>query len=265
MSARRLFALSQIHPADVRVDLLHVLAKAPDAPHLGFDLRLQARDQDVEAFGVQRKLLVVVNHARDIVAGLSAISRQRKVLLESPVTSMDTVRPAWLFEVASAFQRGAIVPSGDLIGIVLRDVLTAIPPPCSPVEELILDGLLARARTAIKIIDKQTQEGPEPLEMRALRLLHNRYADQLTYRMIGRELGCDPEYLEVLFRKRTGESIHTYLRRYRVSKAVEAIERGEKIEGVALQCGFRSKSGFIRACRAVTGSSPGHWRTQNSN
>jgi AraC-like DNA-binding protein len=169
---------------------------------------------------------------------------------------MEFVRPAWLFEVASAFQRCALIAPEQIVSHVLDDLRAAVLPPSTPVEELILDSLVHRARHAIKAIDSEVPHEPLAVEDRALQLLHDRYPHPLTYRVIGRELGCDPEYLEVLFRKRTGQSIHSYLRRHRVSKALEAIRRGDKIEAAALQCGFRSKSGFIRACRAVTGAIP---------
>jgi AraC-like DNA-binding protein len=172
--------------------------------------------------------------------------------------SMDTVRPAWLFEVASAFQRCAIVSQEQSIATLLKDVRAALPAADSPLERLILDGLLSKAAAAITVTNDEGTS--DALGQRALRLLNEHYAEQLTYREIGREVGCDPEYLEVLFRNRTGESLHAYLRRYRVSKAIEAIQRGEKIEVAAFQVGFRSKSGFNRACRAVTGASPSTWR-----
>jgi AraC-like DNA-binding protein len=90
----------------------------------------------------------------------------------------------------------------------------------------------------------------------ARRLIHERYEEPLRYRELGRAVGCNPEYLEVLFRKHTGTTLRGYLRQTRLERARELVRGGQKVESVALAVGFRSKSGFLRAFRRAFGMTP---------
>jgi AraC-like DNA-binding protein len=92
----------------------------------------------------------------------------------------------------------------------------------------------------------------------ARRVIHERFSEPLRYRELGLAAGCDPEYLEVLFRRSTGQTLHAYLQRTRLDRARELVLGGQKIEAVAFAVGFRSKSGFLRAFRRAYGMTPSH-------
>jgi len=61
------------------------------------------------------------------------------------------------------------------------------------------------------------------------------------------------------FRREYGRSISEYLRRVRLLQACERLRRGEKVDGVALDVGYRSKN-FYGAFRRLTGMSPAAFR-----
>jgi AraC-like DNA-binding protein len=63
-----------------------------------------------------------------------------------------------------------------------------------------------------------------------------------------------------LFEQVTGSSLHEFLIRTRVHHAARLIERGEKIEAVALAMGYRSKKNFYYPFRRVFGTTPSQYR-----
>ncbi len=165
------------------------------------------------------------------------------------------MRPAWVYEVVTAVQRLALT-FDENSETAIRQAVSA---PATPLEGMLLDGLVAMSN--LKQKRRQSPQPPTSLQTpdiitRARQLLQQRYMEALSYVTLGRELGCDPEYLESRFRQDVGQSLHAFLTNTRIEKASPLLERGQKVESVALQVGFRSKSGFLRAFRRVTGHTP---------
>jgi AraC-like DNA-binding protein len=180
--------------------------------------------------------------------------------MTSPELHADVpIRPDWLFHVVHEFQRVAAQTGQDSIEQYLVRLTGTIPAPSTALEALLLRGLIAMARAAEHCDGSEAGDislVTMPLVERAQRLFHERYAEPLTYPTIGDQLGCDPEYLESIFRKAIGETLHGYLRRVRVEKAMSLIAAEEKVEVAAYEVGFRSKSGLLRAFRSVKGARP---------
>lgn len=96
-----------------------------------------------------------------------------------------------------------------------------------------------------------------PAVAAARTLIDNRDAEPLTYRIIGREVGRDPEHLERRFSAECGVTLHAYLRDVRLRRAYALARSGQKIESLPGTVGFRSKGGFFRAFRSMFGCTPG--------
>ena len=175
-----------------------------------------------------------------------AIIVHRKQIRSS--VSLMIIRRRWFFGIVAAFQRHALGGTAE----VFSDTISA---PRTPIERLLLAGLTAEA-VAHGVRTVSICYSRSALVDRALSLIESSYSDPLKYGHIGRALGCDPEHLESLFRRDTGESLHQHLRKIRVLKAVELVREGHKVEAVAYEVGFRSKSAFLRAFRDVLGSTP---------
>ena len=76
------------------------------------------------------------------------------------------------------------------------------------------------------------------------------------------EIACLSKfYFSRFFRERTGFTFHTYLSRYRISKAQTLLSETEKtVIDIAYNCGFASLKTFNRLFKLYTGASPTAYR-----
>jgi AraC family transcriptional regulator, regulatory protein of adaptative response / methylated-DNA-[protein]-cysteine methyltransferase len=79
-------------------------------------------------------------------------------------------------------------------------------------------------------------------------------------RMLARQMNRHEDDLSKAFRRHTGIGVRAYISRRRVEAAANAIRRGEKVEAVALEAGFRSKKNFYIQFRRRFGMTPGAFR-----
>jgi AraC-like DNA-binding protein len=181
---------------------------------------------------------------------------------------MQTLRQKWLFDLVAVVQCQALTYAQDDIERIEPALRDCVAPPSTPLETLLLEGLIAIARENQHSVIPSSTAGDTSripsVVWNARRLLQERYRDALSYRTLGRELNCNPEYLATLFHKAFGETIHGFLRRTRIEKSIPMLRRGEKVEAIALQVGFTSKSGFLRAFRIVMGQKPTAMRARKS-
>ena len=86
------------------------------------------------------------------------------------------------------------------------------------------------------------------------RLLDDRQAPTMT--AVARAMGRSSSQLRRVLRLEHGTTFRKVRAHARVSYAVRAIERGEKIEAVMHDVGLRNRTSFIKQCRRYTGRSP---------
>jgi YesN/AraC family two-component response regulator len=86
------------------------------------------------------------------------------------------------------------------------------------------------------------------------------YAEPITLRGLATCVGRNPNYIGQLFRERMGVSVRTYLTHCRITHAADLVRRGDKIEGVAMCVGYRSKTNFYRQFKRHFGMTPEHFR-----
>jgi len=87
-------------------------------------------------------------------------------------------------------------------------------------------------------------------------LLASHSHERLTLPIISREAAYSPYHLCRLFQKGTGFTIHRYLNRLRLLRALEMLEPGIDLTSVALETGFSSHSHFTSAFRREFGLPP---------
>ena len=96
----------------------------------------------------------------------------------------------------------------------------------------------------------------------AMRFMEDHYAQPITVAQVAAAVGRSPKHLGTLFRQHAGTTVHEYLVRVRLRRAVHLICSGEKIEAVSLLVGYRSKKNFYRHFRSHMGSTPSTYRTR---
>ncbi len=90
------------------------------------------------------------------------------------------------------------------------------------------------------------------------------YANAISLRSVASEVGRHPGYLGAIFRKEMGLTSRAYLRRVRLQRAAELIERGFKIEAVSLDVGYRSKKNFYHQFKQRFGMTPKQYRDRSA-
>ena len=95
------------------------------------------------------------------------------------------------------------------------------------------------------------------LMRRAIAYIHEHYAQPISRDEIARYLSISDEYLSHCFHKEMGVTLVSYINRFRIKKAKELLERGDRsITQVALDVGFSSQPYFSRLFRQNVGISP---------
>lgn len=96
---------------------------------------------------------------------------------------------------------------------------------------------------------------------RALAAIHEHYAGQWTLDTLAHEAGMSRTAFAVTFRELVGESPMSYLERWRVQRAANALRTdGLSLARAAEAVGYRSDIVFAKAFKRVTGESPGRYR-----
>lgn len=101
--------------------------------------------------------------------------------------------------------------------------------------------------------------------IRAMRFIEDHYVQSITVARIAAAVGRSPKHLGTLFRQYAGTTVHGYVIRVRLRRAVHLLRNGEKIEAVSLLVGYRSKKNFYRHFRSLMGVTPSAYRARLRN
>src|SRR5688572_3582076 len=120
---------------------------------------------------------------------------------------------------------------------------------------------MSKLRILLADDHKMIREGIRLADVRRmLVLIENRAAGAQSLGTLARAIGRREDYLGAVFRTHMGIGVRAYIARCRIERAAEAIQRGEKVEAVALEVGYRSKKNFYRQFRRRFGMTPGTYR-----
>ena len=100
-----------------------------------------------------------------------------------------------------------------------------------------------------------------PIVNCATHIIDERYNDPLTLERLAMAAGCSKRQLASVFRQELEMTVHDYLTRVRLRRALELILHGEKIEAVSLLVGYRSKKNFYHHFKTHIGVTPLAYRT----
>lgn len=82
----------------------------------------------------------------------------------------------------------------------------------------------------------------------AIKLLNERFNEEITLDAVAKELHVSPQYLSATFSKHVGLSFSSYLREKRLNYAASLLIRSEyNVTDICFLCGFRNLSHFIRS------------------
>ena len=96
-----------------------------------------------------------------------------------------------------------------------------------------------------------------PIILRVLDIIQEGYAGKINQKELAKELGVSPEYFSYLFSKNIGETFSSFLRRYRIEKAMEFYTNGTcNKQDVPYAVGFSDAKYFKQVFRTIVGKSP---------
>jgi AraC-like DNA-binding protein len=122
---------------------------------------------------------------------------------------------------------------------------------------------LGPAEEPMLIPGKQTDQGLSRWqERRAKTYMSENLGTRVSNAEIAAICGLSQNYFVTAFRKRTGETPHACLVRYRVEKAKQLLGGSMSLADVALSCGFSDQSHLTRVFRRYAGVGPGEWRRE---
>ena len=111
-----------------------------------------------------------------------------------------------------------------------------------------------------------SSEGRVETFRRVVGYIQNHSLESLGNNDIARALGFDPCYLNRVVRFFTGLSLHQYVIKYRIDKALALLLSTDmSIEEVALYCGFYSSAHFSNQCKKQTGKRPSFYKNKTKN
>ena len=89
-------------------------------------------------------------------------------------------------------------------------------------------------------------------------------AERITVAEIARTLGLNASYLNTCYREHTGESVSACIRRMKIARAAQLLGGTEhSLAEICAMLGYFDQSHFSRTFKAVTGMTPGVYRTQS--
>ena len=96
---------------------------------------------------------------------------------------------------------------------------------------------------------------------KSLEFIDRNYTKNITLKEISEYSGLSRTYFSQIFKSEMNETYTDYLRRYRVEKAKQLLQKhDDKIYNVALACGFDTYRNFVRIFKELTGLSPHEYR-----
>lgn len=110
-----------------------------------------------------------------------------------------------------------------------------------------------------KIINKKSDKNISMI----IDYINSHYIENLTNEEIGKFFNYHPNYINRLFVRKTGMTLHKYLINYRVEKAINLLdETNMSISEIAVKTGWPSVSAFSNYFKKSTGYSPSSFRVK---
>lgn len=106
------------------------------------------------------------------------------------------------------------------------------------------------------LVDSSTSIHSDELIDALITYINNHLCADLSIEALSQKFYCSKSYLMHKFKNKTGCSIHNYIQKKRLSKALDLIKKKEPITSACLQCGFTDYSTFSRAFHRIYHCSP---------
>jgi AraC-like DNA-binding protein len=180
----------------------------------------------------------------------------RDVARDGPVTTQIVTFPAEVVEsVTGQVRVHPQLEAGDPRGAAFHRLHDAV---AAGAGRLALEVAIAEAIAAFAAVGDAPSRHTRPVR-RALELLRERLAENLTLDDLAAAAGLDKFHLCRAFRAQVGLPPHAYLTRLRIMRAKELLAAGARPGDVAPQVGLYDQSQLNRHFRRLVGTTPGRY------
>ncbi len=122
---------------------------------------------------------------------------------------------------------------------------------------LLSDLIVSLVRKAELPTDMQKRR---EIVNKVIQHIHENYASELTNESLARVFGYHPGYMGRLMKEATGMSIHQYLLQYRIERAIDYLQSGQRsVSETCYLCGFKDIAHFSKCFKLKTGYSPSYY------
>lgn len=178
--------------------------------------------------------------------------------------------PSYLFSTNDVFSKFSVEPfeqifilhAADVLEPILREIIS-YNMDLKITAQYMQSALLKKALCYLMILDneRKTEKESNDLIKKTKEFIHENYSNSITNDIIASETGYHSYYLNSLFVKHEGISLHKYLETVRLEKAKKLLSSsGEKISIIASQCGFTDSSYFTKFFLKHVGFTPKDYR-----
>ncbi len=95
----------------------------------------------------------------------------------------------------------------------------------------------------------------------AVRIINERFSEQITEPLVAEQLSVSPQYLSKIFSETVGVGFSEHLVSVRLNRAAKMLTEGdESVTQICYACGFGSLSHFLRSFKSRFSCSPGEYR-----
>lgn len=109
-------------------------------------------------------------------------------------------------------------------------------------------------------LEEKQYEEAKPIRM-AKQYINNHYREPLTLEMVSREIGFNPTYFSVVFKKETGFNFSEYLKKIRIENAKTfLLDTESSVEDISYEVGYRDIKYFSKLFKKLTGITPTEFR-----
>ncbi len=117
------------------------------------------------------------------------------------------------------------------------------------------------------LCQKQTGEIPTSFNLEKIKeYIDAHYHEDIYLESLAETFGTSPKYMSRILKQALGVPFKQYLTALRIAKAKDMLTHtNEKIDVIALKCGFNNSNSFIRTFKQMTASTPGQFRSLSHN
>jgi AraC-like DNA-binding protein len=125
----------------------------------------------------------------------------------------------------------------------------------------VLKSIVISMVREARLSNEEQQRRDASLTRNIIQYIQSNYDQDLSYEQLAEQFHMNPVYINRVFKKNTGVSLHVFLVNYRITTAMEIMRSGSmSVKEIAAMVGFSDLPHFTKTFKKITGITPGRYR-----